>query len=425
MLVKRLRYYGRCCGEQCSISPLPSRLTNVESMQPFDFQLRPRIVFGEGVVRQLGTLAREAGGTRVLLVSDGGVVSAGHFDAGRQALEAAGLRVEAFHDFGENPTTAMVQAGVLAARQFQPDLLVGLGGGSSMDCCKGINFVYSCGGTMHDYRGIGKATTDMLPMIAVPTTAGTGSEAQSFALISDSESHVKMACGDPRAACRVALLDPVLTLTQPPSVTALTGIDALSHAVETYVTKPRNAISLTYSRRAFGLLAGSFARVLSDPTDLEARSQMQVGACLAGLAIETSMLGAAHAVANPLTARYDIVHGQAVGVMLPHVVRLNGSQHAAWYAELLREIEPGVSPDDAPQRLAEHLTAFLALAGLKKDLGQLSVSEDAIPALSADASQQWTGTFNPIALDAQNIASLYRSALAPQQPAVNAALAPR
>ena len=136
----------------------------------------------------------------------------------------------------ENPSTDDIAAGVEVARQFQPDLLVGLGGGSSMDCAKGINFLYTNGGQMKDYWGVGKAQQPMLPMIAVPTTAGTGSEAQSFALISDAQTHVKMACGDKKAACRVAILDPRLTLTQPPRVTALTGIDALAHALETLVT---------------------------------------------------------------------------------------------------------------------------------------------------------------------------------------------
>jgi alcohol dehydrogenase len=178
----------------------------------------------------------------VLVVSDPGVVQAGHFVSGAAPLRATGLEVAAFHDLAENPTTDMVDAGVRVARDFRPDLLVGLGGGSSLDCCKGINFVYSCGGSMHDYHGVGKATGELLPMIAVPTTAGTGSEAQSFALISDAQTHVKMACGDPRAACRIALLDPQLTLTQPPRVTALTGIDALSHAIESYVTTRRNPV---------------------------------------------------------------------------------------------------------------------------------------------------------------------------------------
>ena len=336
-------------------------------------------------------------------------MEAGHDAAALRSLKDAGLKVASFHDFAENPTSAMVDAGVRRAAEVQPDLLVGLGGGSSMDCCKGINFVYSCGGSIHDYHGLGKATCDMLPMIAIPTTAGTGSEAQSFALISDTETHAKMACGDPRAACRVAILDPVLTLTQPASVTALTGIDAISHAIETYVSKRRNPISTTYSRRAFGMLAEGFPRVLSAPHDLEARGLMQIGACMAGMAIETSMLGAAHATANPLTARHDITHGQAVGLMLPAVIRINGAVHADWYAELLREVDPSVSTAEAPQRLADMVIHWLREAGLATSLDELSIPASGIDTFVEDALKQWTGTFNPVPLDPDRTRDLYHS----------------
>ena len=177
------------------------------------------------------------------------------------------METELFDGVAENPTTANVEAGLAIARRHSPELIVGLGGGSSMDCAKGINFLYSNGGQMQDYWGVGKAMRPMLPMIAVPTTAGTGSETQSFALISDAETHVKMACGDKKASFRVALLDPELTVSQPPRVTALTGIDAMAHAFETYVTKRRNPMSLAFSREAWLLLGENFERVLtSRPT---------------------------------------------------------------------------------------------------------------------------------------------------------------
>ena len=377
-------------------------------MNSFDLQLPTRIVFAPGAIRQLGELAASLGAKRILVVSDKGVVKAGHFQSGADSLRDKGLMIGAFHDFGENPTTDMVEAGVKVAADFKPDLLIGLGGGSSLDCCKGINFVYSCGGSMHDYQGVGKATCDMLPMIAVPTTSGTGSESQSFALISDSKTHVKMACGDKRAACKIALLDPELTVTQPTRVTALTGIDALSHAIETYVTRKRTPISTTFSRQAFGWLATGFPIVLRDPTNLQARAQMQLGACFAGLAIETSMLGAAHATANPLTARHDVTHGQAVGLMLPAVIRMNGKQHPMWYAELLRELEPVTDIDDAPERLAQIIEAFLEAAGLATSFQQLNIPTEHIPELATDAMHQWTGTFNPIPLDHDRVQSLYR-----------------
>ncbi len=378
-------------------------------MQPFDIHSRTRFIFGEGTINRLGELASEFRPRCVLVVSDRGIMEAGHDAAALRSLKDAGLKVASFHDFAENPTSAMVDAGVRRAAEVQPDLLVGLGGGSSMDCCKGINFVYSCGGSIHDYHGLGKATCEMLPMIAIPTTAGTGSEAQSFALISDTETHTKMACGDSRAACRVAILDPKLTLTQPASVTALTGIDAISHAIETYVTKRRNPISTTYSRSAFGMLAEGFPRVLAAPEDLEARGMMQIGACLAGMAIETSMLGAAHATANPLTARHDITHGQAVGLMLPAVIRMNGSVHADWYAELLREVDPSVLTPEAPQRLAELVIHWLREAGLATSLDELSIPASGIDLFVEDALKQWTGTFNPVPLDPDRTRGLYDS----------------
>ncbi|MCM2373890.1 iron-containing alcohol dehydrogenase [Aporhodopirellula aestuarii] len=378
----------------------------------FDIQPRTRLVFGPGSSARIAELANSLGARRVMVVSDAGIVAAGHFEHIAERLRKSGFEVGSFHEFAENPTSTMVDAGVVAAADFQPDLLIGLGGGSSLDCCKGMNFVYSCGGSIHDYHGVGKATADLLPMIAIPTTAGTGSETQSFALISDPESHVKMACGDPRAACRIAVLDPELTLTMPASVTSLTGIDAISHAIETYVTRRRNAISTTYSRRAFGLLARSFSKVLQSPDDLDARGEMQLGASLAGMAIETSMLGAAHATANPLTARHNIIHGQAVGLMLPAVIRFNGSQHALWYAELLREIDPVGGPqvpvDEAPDRLAEMVQDWVQSAGLATSLDALSIPSSDIGMFVDDALQQWTGTFNPIPLDEDSTRALYR-----------------
>lgn len=382
-------------------------------MEGIDFQPRTRLVFGRGSVARLGELARELKGTRVLVVSDPGVVAAGHFQRGLDALHGSGLEVKSFHGVRENPSTTEVAAGLELAQEFRPDLLVGLGGGSSMDCAKGINFLFSCGGRMEDYWGVGKATADMLPMIAVPTTSGTGSEAQSFALISQAQTHVKMACGDPRAACRIALLDPELTLTQPPSVTALTGIDAVSHAIESYVTRKRNPLSVCYSREAWQLLSEGFPRVLDNPQDIEARSQMQLGAFFAGLAIETSMLGAAHALANPLTARYKVTHGQAVGLMLPHVICFNGEETAKWYAQLYSDVPNAQvvgSHAQAVQLLSAYVTDLLRQAKLSTTLRECKVNEQSIDDLAGDATKQWTGTFNPRTMSHADFAELYRRA---------------
>ncbi len=380
-----------------------------------DYQLRTRVVHGPGKLSLLGPLAVELGCHRALLVTDAGILAAGHAGRGMEVLRAAGLEVAVFAEARENPTTEDVAKGVEVARAFGPDLLVGLGGGSSMDCAKGINFLLTNGGRMQDYWGVDKATQPMLPLIAIPTTSGTGSEMQSFALISDAQTHVKMACGDKKTCARVAILDPELTLTQPALVTALTGIDALSHAIETFVSTKRNLFSQMYSRESFRLLSGSIEAVFDRPDDLGARAAMQMGACLAGMAIESSMLGAAHALANPLTAKYGTAHGQAVGLMLPHVVRYNGEVFADLYAELMRcfagRLPADVDHEPASVQLAVWLQHVLRLAGLAVDLPELGVDLTAIPELAQAAAPQWTGTFNPRRVDAAILAMLYQRAL--------------
>jgi alcohol dehydrogenase len=382
-------------------------------MLSFDFQCPTRIIFGPGTINELGRVVPSGGGRRVLLVTDAGIVAAGHAPRAVALLEQANLVVKTFDGVAENPTTQHVDAGLVVAKEFQPETIVAVGGGSSMDCAKGINFLYSCGGRMQDYRGEGKATGLLLPMVAVPTTAGTGSETQSYALIADADTHVKMACGDKRAAFRAAILDPELTTTQPPRVTALTGIDAIAHSIETYVTTRRNALSLAFSREAWRHLAPNYTRLLTAPNDLMARAEMQLGAALAGLAIENSMLGAAHALANPLTAECEIVHGEAVALMLPHVIRHNGRHVDDWYRELV-QFSDGFEFLAVQESWSEALAGFVSRisrqAGLAGTLSECGVPRENLKQLARAATEQWTGTFNPVEMSEQDFHQLYEAA---------------
>jgi len=378
------------------------------SVEAFDLHLLTRMVSGEGAIERLGDLVRELGGRKVLVVSDPGIVAAGHTRRGIAALESASLEAVLFDGVEENPTTLHVVAGVEVARANGIDSIVGLGGGSSMDCAKGINFVLSCGGEMKDYWGIGKATRPLLPAVAVPTTAGTGSEMQSFALIADETTHQKMACGDKNAAFRVAVLDPDVTISQPRLVTAATGIDAIAHAVETFVTRKRNTVSRALSLAAWRLLEANFETVLDEPSNVEARASMQLGAALAGSAIEFSMLGAAHAAANPLTARFGVVHGGAVGLMLPHVVRFNGEAMARDYEDLAR-VARGCSSVSV-EGLIERLRQLLEVSGLGSSLGRWKVEEARLPKLAEEAAQQWTSQYNPRDVGEDDFIELYRAA---------------
>jgi alcohol dehydrogenase len=394
----------------------PDASDSALSPGPFDYTPRTRVIFGLDAIERVGALAVELGARNVLLVTDRGIVSAGHAGRVSRLLEAAGLSVCCFDAVEENPGTRCVARCVEVARRSHIDTIVGLGGGSSMDTAKGCNFLLTNGGRMEDYQGIGKARHPMLPLIAIPTTGGTGSECQSFALISDEQTHQKMACGDPKAAARIALLDPALTLSQPSRVTACAGIDAIAHAIETAVTRKRTALSLVFSRESLRLTLAGLPRVLAAPGDIEARGWMLLGAAWAGTAIENSMLGAAHSAANPLTAHFGIVHGHAVGVMLPHVVRFNAAvpRAAQTYSELACAAglaSPSETPSEAAAHLADMLDGTLDLAGLPRSLKGLGLGASKIPALALEAERQWTAQFNPRPLTVADFETLYAAAL--------------
>jgi alcohol dehydrogenase class IV len=379
-------------------------------LRPFEFRPLTGVVFGPGTLARLGEVARHEGFARTLLVADPGLAATEHVDRAARLLEAAGIQVSRFHDFGPNPDSRMVEAGRDAALAARVDSIVALGGGSSLDCAKGINFLVSGGGAMRDYRGFGKARGRMLPSIGIPTTAGTGSEAQIYAIISDAETHVKMACGDRAAAFRVAILDPELTVSQPREVTAVAGYDAISHAVEAYVTMKRTAISDLFAFDAWRLLIGHYERVLEDPNDVTARGAMLLGSHEAGIAIEQSMLGATHACANPLTARYGTTHGVAIAVMLPHVVRWNADCVGDRYLELAKKGQTLNSDRNWGQTLSDMLAEVARVGCLPATLRDLGVPGADLPALAADAATQWTGTFNPRPFDAAAALTLYERA---------------
>jgi len=382
----------------------------------FDFHTPTRVVFGAGSLSRLGELARELGDQRILLVTDPGLEAAGHPQRAVASLRDAGLEVFVFDQVEANPTNNHVEAGLKFAQPLNIDLIVSVGGGSAMDCAKGVNFLLSNGGSMRDYKGFGKAAKPMLPSIGIPTTSGTGSEAQSYALIADEKTHMKMACGDRKAAFHVAILDPEVTVSQPASVTAVTGIDALSHALESYVTTKRNPVAQMFAREAWTLLHGNLDKVLQNPADLEARGAMQMGAFLAGTAIENSMLGVCHSCANPLTAHYGITHGVAIGILLPHVIRFNSQTVGDLYAELADEAElvdvraNGHSGRDAAELLAARVLSFMQTAGLPTTLSACGVSSGILPLLAEEASQQWTARFNPRPVTEDDIVGIYEAA---------------
>ena len=374
-------------------------------MQNFESALTQRIIFGENAIEHLGEAVQSLGGGGVFIVTDPGVQEAGIVARGLAALQREGLACHIFADVSPNPTTRHVEAAVAFAKANAPiDVIVGLGGGSAMDCAKGVNFLLTNGGKMEDYWGSNRAALPMLPSIGIPTTAGTGSEAQAYALISQAETHVKMACGDRKAKFATVILDPSLITTVPKPVAAAAGIDAIAHAVESFVSTRRNLMSSMFAHQAWRLLSANFeAAVGEDGVQLSAEcsvyGNMLFGAYLAGAAIEHSMLGAAHACANPLTARYNITHGVAVALTLPHVIQFNSTVVADLYREL--------SPD---RELADRIVALKHAAGLPNGCRDFGIARSDIPSLAEEAAAQWTAQFNPHPLALQDFVRLYEAA---------------
>ena len=377
-------------------------------MQGFEYESVTRLVFGTGALARLGGLAAELGAGQVLVVTDPGIAAAGILDRATESLAAAGLQYAVFDGVEQNPGSRHVETGRRFAEELPrpADFVVALGGGSAMDCAKGINFLLTNGGRIEEYRGDGKAKKPLLPAIGVPTTAGTGSEAQRFALIGEAESRMKMAIGDRTARFRVALLDPELTATAPREVAAAAAADAISHAVESFASANGNEVSRMFAGRALQLLAANLRESLRAGS-VAARAGMLLGAHWAGAAIENSMLGAAHACANPLTARYGIIHGVAVGVMLPHVIRFNGAAVDGSYTELARAV--GLEGAGA-EALAECVRCWNAEADLPERLRDLDVEAASLPGLAREAAAQRTARFNPRPAGERELAGLYEAA---------------
>jgi alcohol dehydrogenase len=367
-------------------------------MTPFDFRPRARVVFGAGEFARLGELARDLGGTRCLLVGDAASLQAACFQEAGRSLKARRMEVLEFGEVTGEPTTTMVEKCAALPGTGGIDLIVALGGDPVMDCAKAINFVASNGGRIQDYWGYGKAARPMIPMLAIPTCAGAGGEAQSVAAVIDAESGRRMACGDAKLAFRTALLDPRLTLAQSAPQAATAACDALAHALETLVSTRRTALSDCFAHAAWRLLHSHLERVLADPEDLDARGALLVGAHFGGVAVENSTLGAAHACAYPLTASFGIPHSTAVALVLAPVVRWNSQAVAFRYRELY--------PGDLVQRLGE----LAEKAGVPAGLGQAGVPREALPRLAEEAGLQWHGKFNPRPFHAEGAHEIYEMA---------------
>ena len=362
-------------------------------MTPFDFRPRTRILFGTGEFARLGEFAREQNATRCLVLAGQSSVDSGYAQEAVRSLKARRMEVFAFHDFTPHPTVAMVEAAREYAGPQAVNLVVGIGDGDALDFAKAANVAVSNGGSIRDYRGYGNVPKPLLPMIAVPTVAGSGNEAQSNCAIYDpqdgsKQDGSKVICGDPKIFFRTAVLDANLTLAQPAAFAAANGYYAIGRAVETLFSTRRTPISECFSREAYRLLDSSLGRMLRAAEDLEARSAMLLGAHFAGLAVQYSALGPAHACAQPLIENYKMLPGAALAPVL---------------VPALEWMEQGAD-------LAPRLRHLAAAAELPASLRDAAIPEQVLPRLAEEAAEQWTGRFSSRHFDARAALEIYRAA---------------
>lgn len=380
----------------------------------FQFETCHRIIFEAGASAQLPTLCHQLNLNRVMLVTDPGLQSTGIVERIEQLLTKAGLSVSLYGDVQADPPEAVVLAAAERAREAGIEGVIGLGGGSSMDVAKLIAALVPSTQPLTEMYGIGNIIGGRLPLIQVPTTAGTGSEVTPIAIVTTGET-TKMGVVSPQLLPDIALLDPELTRGLPPAVTAATGIDAMVHAIEAYTSKlKKNPYSDMLARQALTLMAANLATAIEQGDNLAARSNMLLGACLAGQAFANAPVAAVHALAYPLGGHYHIPHGLSNSLVLPSVLKFNAPSAANLYAELLPCLQPGaqiLSPTKACDQFIAAMENLVANAPLPQTLKQAKVPEADLPMLARDAMlQQRLLVNNPRKVSEADALSIYRAA---------------
>ena len=384
-------------------------------MSDYLFSAVPDVLVGREASKQLGDLAVSMGITRALIVTDRGIIQFGLLDSATNSLNASKVEYELYADVVADPPESVVMDAVTEGQAFNCDGVIGFGGGSSMDVAKLLAVLIKGEQSLSDIYGVDQITGGRLPLIQVPTTAGTGSEATMVSIITTGETTKAGVVSRTLLADKI-VLDASLTLGLPPHVTAATGIDAMVHAIEAYTSRRlKNSLSDMLAREALRLLAGNIAVAVKQGDNLDARGSMLLGAMLAGQAFANAPVAAVHALAYPLGGNYHIPHGLSNSLVLPHVIRFNGPSAGDLYKEIAPLIMPGKSlPDDAlvvTEMLAEHFLSLAEDLGLQTSLSQMNVPEGDLPKLAEEAMlQQRLLINNPREVSVDDSLEIYRQA---------------
>ena len=383
------------------------------SLTSFSYHNPTAIEFGWGALARLPDLVKSVGGRRALVVGDPGVAQAGLVNRVVAALGEA-IPVTTFTDVESDPDARSVDAGVQLARSRECDVIIGIGGGSAMDVAKVIGVMLTNPGNIRDYNGMGKIGKPGAPVIAIPTTSGTGSELTIWSVLSDKEKKTKFGVGSVLNCARIALLDPELTMSLPPAITAATGIDALTHALESYVNTATQPISEAMSEQSMALIARSLRLAVAQPGNKEARADMLLASTIAAMAFNSTRLGLAHAFAMPLGSRFHIPHGLANAIMLPAVMRFNLPGNLAKFARIAQifgERTDGLSLREAAERSVIAIEQLQADIGITAKLGDFHMTEADLHDVAAEAMLSGNVAVNPRKPTLEDMKALLRAKL--------------
>lgn len=370
-------------------------------------------LIGEGAVEQACDHAKQAGFTQGLIVTDKPLVELGYAAQLQQLLADRGVKTCIYDGVQPNPTTSNVEAGLALLKENNCDFLVSLGGGSPHDCAKAIALVASNGGDIRDYEGVDQSAKPQLPLISINTTAGTASEITRFCIITDENTHIKMAIVDKHVTPILSVNDPALMKNMPAGLTAATGMDALTHAVEAYVSTAANAITDACALKAVTIIANNLATAVKDGTNMAARDQMAYAQLLAGMAFNNASLGYVHAMAHQLGGFYDLPHGVCNAVLLPHVQRFNSQVAAGRLKDVAAAMGidvQGMNDDEGAKACIAAIEALAKEVGIPAGLKDLKVKEEDFAELATNAMKDACGLTNPIQPTHEQVVGIFAAA---------------
>lgn len=381
-------------------------------MNDFNFSIPQDIIFGSGSLKRLPEALEKLGAKRVLIISGPHLNKMGVVDNIASIIQESGRECTAFTEIEANPSIQTAEKAAECCKDFGADAIVAIGGGSPMDTAKAVGVIVKYGGDIASYEGAQKVPGDIIPLIAIPTTAGTGSEVTAFSVLTDHVRNYKLTIFSYKLIPSYAILDPELLTTAPKGVAAACGMDALVHALEAYISKAASPFSDAMAEKAMQLIGRSIRRFVADRTDTEAASDMLVGSTFAGIAFSWARLGNVHAMAHPLGGFFNIAHGVANAVLLPTIVDYNSpavdeQRYKAIYDFIAEQPKESFSKDMLAAELRELATSL----GIPSSLSELGVDESRIPAMAADAMKSGNIQVNPRTSTQADIEMLYKSAM--------------